>query len=267
MPVLELNHEQLVPDQTNERLGKLPVSQYMGDLEKLADSIDANGLLQNLVVALKKRATKEHPAYYEIKAGERRWRAIGLLIARGNWPLDKTIPCLCIDTKGWLEQAAENACRQDVPVWRQGHRFIEMIESGVNLKRIACSIGKSDQYVHCATLIARGLCPEVVNKLDMLDPRAVTVSRLIQIARLVDPTTGSPLVAEQLKRLTIAIGQGRRTPRRPTGTLIHPKDSVYQRYLKLRDGRMKAITPQHVKTVEAIIDYLECKTKRLRLPR
>lgn len=60
-------------------------------LEELAESIAANGLLQNLVVTpLKKAGT------FTIKAGGRRFRAIQLLIQWGRLPADHEVPVLVL---------------------------------------------------------------------------------------------------------------------------------------------------------------------------
>lgn len=56
------------------------------DIESLADSINSNGLLQNLVVS----ESVEHPGKYEVDAGGRRWRALNLLAADKR--IGKTFP-------------------------------------------------------------------------------------------------------------------------------------------------------------------------------
>lgn len=56
-------------------------------LEALAASIAEHGLLQPLVVT----PAKGRKALYDVHAGGRRWRAIGLLIERGLWPSDRLV--------------------------------------------------------------------------------------------------------------------------------------------------------------------------------
>lgn len=266
MALVELLHAQLVPDQSNERVGELAPEKYMGKVTQLAESIDAHGLLQNLVATFLKRV--DDVDYYQVKAGERRWRAIGMLIADGRWPREKPIPVLVIDGKGWLQQAAENACREDVPIWRQGHKYMAMVESGaVNQSQICAATGKSPAYVSDAMRIARGLAPEIVRALDKLEPGAIPINRLVQIARLVHPMTETPDIDAQRVKLAEAIGRGKRTRRAPAGSDINPRDRVWNRYLKLRAGRMKTITGKTQAVIEAVVDYLEGKTPKLKLPR
>ena len=100
----ELPYERLIPDPFQAR-GR------MKGLQQLAESIRQHGLLENLVVS---RAPDG--SHFEIKSGERRWRAIDLLRKEGFWPLDKPIPCLLIGTDGLLEALSANLQRDDVEV-------------------------------------------------------------------------------------------------------------------------------------------------------
>lgn len=261
MPLIELQWHQIIPDPHQERLGKLSADAYMGNIPALAESIAKHGLLQNLVVKY------QGECEYQIVAGERRWRAIGLLIHDGRWAKTVLVPCLVVDGKGWLEQAAENANRQDVPVWRQGHRFIEMVDGGVMAKTIAASIGKHGSYVSTAMQIARGLAPEVEVALDKLGGDALPMHAILAIARCVDPQSEEPNVEEQKKRLAIALGKGKRQRRTPAGSNLDPKARVWARYLKLRNGNMKSITGRNQKLIEAVVAYLEGATPKLRMPR
>lgn len=72
-----VRHDQITPSPLNPRRGR---GFDQGDIEALAQSIARDGLLQNLTV--RPSADKGR---YELIAGERRWRAIGLLIERGDW--------------------------------------------------------------------------------------------------------------------------------------------------------------------------------------
>jgi ParB/RepB/Spo0J family partition protein len=63
-------------------------------VEDLALSIDAYGLLQNLVV---RKVEGTNGVRHVLVAGEHRLAAIALLIKRGKWPDDRAIPCKVIE--------------------------------------------------------------------------------------------------------------------------------------------------------------------------
>jgi ParB/RepB/Spo0J family partition protein len=81
---LQLAHALIRPNPLNPRKHFDPVR-----LEQLADTIESAGdILENLVV------TPPGPdGLYTLYDGERRWRAVGLLIERGTWPADRGLPC------------------------------------------------------------------------------------------------------------------------------------------------------------------------------
>ena len=64
------------------------------DLAELADDIAERGVLQNLIVRPLDRAAQ----VYELLGGERRWRAVDLLIDDGRWPADRALPVKVLDT-------------------------------------------------------------------------------------------------------------------------------------------------------------------------
>ena len=81
---LLVRHDQLVPHPDNPR--KTVAAE---PLASLADTIEAEGdVLEQLVVG---RAGGAPDGRRYVYIGERRWRAIGLMIADGRWPLDRPL--------------------------------------------------------------------------------------------------------------------------------------------------------------------------------
>lgn len=123
------------------------------ELQSLADSISLHGIVQPLTV----RETGN--GYYQIIAGERRWRAARLAELR-------EIPAVIIeaDDKKVMELALiENLQRQDLnPIEEAlGYRTL-MEEYGLTQEETASRVGKSRPAV-ANTLRLLALCPEVLD--------------------------------------------------------------------------------------------------------
>ena len=125
------------------------------ELEALAESIRVHGIIQPLTV----RESKS--GYYQIIAGERRWRAARLAELR-------EIPVVIIeaDDKKAMELALiENLQRQDLnPVEEALGYQVLMEEHGLTQEEAANRVGKSRPAVANALRLL-GLCPEVLEKL------------------------------------------------------------------------------------------------------
>lgn len=123
-------------------------------LDALADSIREHGIVQPLTV-------RELPnGYYQIVAGERRWRAARLAEL-------KEVPAVVIeaDDKKTMELALiENLQRQDLnPVEEAlGYRTL-MDNYGMTQEEAAARVGKSRPAVANALRLL-GLCPDVLEK-------------------------------------------------------------------------------------------------------
>ena len=143
-----LRHDEIAADPLNPRADFDAES-----LEELAGSILADGLLENLVVRRPDTAIEVlQPTWvYRLVAGERRWRAIGLLIARGQWPADQAIPCKVMD----LDDAAhvrialiENLQRRDLKPLEEARGFKRLIEEfGFTTATIAEKINFTQRLV------------------------------------------------------------------------------------------------------------------------
>lgn len=125
------------------------------ELQSLADSIAVHGVIQPLTV----RALDS--GYYQIIAGERRWRAARLANL-------SEIPVVVIeaDDKKAMELALiENLQRQDLNPVEEALGYQSLIEEyGLTQEEAAARVGKSRPAV-ANSLRLLGLCPEVLDKL------------------------------------------------------------------------------------------------------
>jgi ParB/RepB/Spo0J family partition protein len=138
---LTLAHASIRPDPDNARKA------FEDDkLADLAATILTHGLLQPLIVE-----DADPEGVHTLVAGERRWRAIGLLIARGDlradWPI--AVRLTSADDEVHAEMALiENLQRVDLNHMEAGLAF-ETLGTRFHLsnKRIAEKIGRSAEYV------------------------------------------------------------------------------------------------------------------------
>ena len=125
------------------------------ELQALADSISVHGVIQPLTV-------REMPTgYYQIIAGERRWRA-----ARMAGLSDVPVVVIEADDKKAMELALiENLQRQDLNVVEEALGYQALIENyGLTQEEAAERVGKSRPAV-ANTLRLLTLCPEVLELL------------------------------------------------------------------------------------------------------
>lgn len=125
------------------------------ELQALADSISVHGIIQPLTV-------RELPSgYYQIIAGERRWRA-----ARIAGLSDVPVVVIEADDKKAMELALiENLQRQDLNPVEEALGYQALIEEyGLTQEEAAARVGKSRPAV-ANSLRLLGLIPEVLEKL------------------------------------------------------------------------------------------------------
>lgn len=125
------------------------------ELQALADSISVHGIIQPLTL----RQTEN--GYYQIIAGERRWRAARMANL-------SEVPAVIIeadDRKAMELALIENLQRQDLnPVEEaQGYQTL-MDQYGLTQEEVSSRVGKSRSTV-ANSLRLLGLCPEVLNSL------------------------------------------------------------------------------------------------------
>jgi ParB/RepB/Spo0J family partition protein len=134
-------------------------------IESLAASIQADGLLQNLVVApLKSRKPR-----YRLISGERRYRALKLLEERGALPNDHAVP---VDIRTGLSAddslrlaTVENLQREDLTPLEEAAAFARLIQDGVPLEDLAARTGLSASTIKRRLALA-GLCDETKTALE-----------------------------------------------------------------------------------------------------
>lgn len=180
-------HARLIPCPLNPRKTFDPDA-----LQQLADSLRAFGgaPLQNLVV----RPCQENDGFYEILAGERRWRAAALNIAAGHAPFGLPMPCKVVDAddEAALEIAlVENDQREDVAPMEQaaGYAALRDLRRAKDpalterqfILDLAGRIGRSDTYVRQRLHWADRLCDAAK---DALATGAITkdVARVLVLA-------------------------------------------------------------------------------------
>ena len=149
---IELAHADIEPDPANYRktFDEEALDQFAGELAR-------DGLLAPLVV-------RRCDGRYRLIAGERRWRAIGIAIEKGWWPVAKAIPCTLRDVDEQEARALsiiENLQRQDVPRLEEAHGLYALhTEHGLSHDEIAKRLGVSKRYVQQSTNLITKLGPQ-----------------------------------------------------------------------------------------------------------
>ena len=125
------------------------------ELQALADSISVHGVIQPLTVR------EMSNGYYQIIAGERRWRAARLANLS-----DVPVVVIEADDRKAMELALiENLQRQDLNPVEEALGYQALIEEyGLTQEEAAGRVGKSRPAVANALRLL-GLCPEVLEKL------------------------------------------------------------------------------------------------------
>ena len=130
------------------RLSESNVRKANGDagLEALAASIAEHGLLQPLIVS----PSAGKKTLYDVHAGGRRWRAIGLLIERGVLPKDYTIDvrlCENEDVAAREISLAENLIREAMTPADEARAYREIVDSGADAEAVARRFGVTFRHV------------------------------------------------------------------------------------------------------------------------
>lgn len=159
-----LTHDAIVPSQLNPR------STFDEEhLAELARSIAADGVLQNLTV----RPAAGEEGKYEIAMGERRWRAIGLLVAghpelpaaiagvpAAEYPIPVTVRELS-DLDLLRLATVENVQRQDMHPMDEADAYARLIEGGVDTETIARETGMTVRHVQLRIELSTKLAKKV----------------------------------------------------------------------------------------------------------
>lgn len=159
------------------------------ELESLADSIEANDLIQPISV---RPGRKGH---YIIVAGERRWRSHGILVARG---LRRFAFIACnVETKRAtaagirIKQIVENIAREDLEPLEEARAFAQLVEDfGMTPEEIAEKAGLAVFRVRWR-LSLLNLAPPIAR---MVEAGHLDRQQALEVARLDDHADQTRLV-------------------------------------------------------------------------
>jgi ParB-like chromosome segregation protein Spo0J len=182
-------HDQLIP---GSAVGHNPRTDFEpAAIDALAESIADMGLLQNLV------CYQGPDGRYVLISGERRWRAIGHLIAEEIWPIERGIPCQVMtailgaeDVLGrgaedvlrrdyFAAAVVENMVREDLNPIDQAKALARLTNMGKTASQIARLIGKTPRFVQLRLQLLQ--CDEVVQ--DDLALGLMTVNEALETLR------------------------------------------------------------------------------------
>lgn len=132
-----------------------------GDVDDLAASIAAHGLLQNLTVTV-----NDNPGEFEVVAGGRRLAAMQQLDREGRLPdaLRAGVPCLVIENNDVAHEAstAENTLREAMHPADEYEAFSRMVEAGKPVEDIAAHFGVEVPRVKQRLKLAR-VAPDLLD--------------------------------------------------------------------------------------------------------
>ncbi len=235
-------------------------------IEGLAQSIKTEGLLQNLVVAKPKGKKKKHP----IICGERRFRALTLLIERGEFPKDYEI---LVEIKEGLSNeqilrmaTMENMQREDLTPLEEAEAITMLIQDGKKLDDILAQTGLSESTIK-RRLILMNLSSAIKQA---LAEGEVTLSKaeVLSMASheeqdgLLEMATDEYYDAEYLKdrilcelpTLSMAIFDKEDYTGRYTHDLLAEDDATYfddvEQFFELQKIAAERLVEQHLKTAE-----------------
>jgi ParB family chromosome partitioning protein len=115
-------------------------------LEALAASIAEHGLLQPLIVS----PAKGRKTLYDVHAGGRRWRAIGLLIERGVLLKDHAVDVRLCDSEDAAAREislAENLIREAMTPADEARAYADIVAEGADAEAVARRFGVTLRHV------------------------------------------------------------------------------------------------------------------------
>ncbi|MDP3228484.1 MAG: ParB/RepB/Spo0J family partition protein [Acidovorax sp.] len=159
-----------------------------GELQELADSIQANDVQQPLIVRIlpgdrledtRRDTPRGKPApTHEIVAGERRWRG-AIMCGLASVPViirDLT------DSEALDTQMLENLHRVNLTALQEGEAYAIRMAAGLTVDEVAAKIGRSREYVYSKTKLL-DLCTEGK---EALRTKKIDPSHALPIARIPD---------------------------------------------------------------------------------
>ena len=222
-------------------------------IDRLAKSIEELGLLENLVVV------KQRGGRYQLKAGERRLRAIRKLAMEKRHPW--VVPCLVLTTNGEFEAIAENIARHAVPVWEMGDKYMALIERGYMQEEIGEKAGVPRTTVSQYIRIARGLGERTRTVLSRM-PNALTMQQYERLAGLVTKDL-DPDEKAQIRALDSFLGSTRKKRKQRDLKELPMRERLFVRYRSLK---YHVVIPSEARPmVEAVLNFMDGTTKHLNL--
>ena len=111
-------------------------------LGELAASIEAAGLLHNLIVVRGARGL------HEVCAGGRRLRAMAMLVEQGRWPENQPVPVLVVPAEqALMASLIENVEREALNPADEFMAFARLIDAGRSVEDVAAVFGVTPQVV------------------------------------------------------------------------------------------------------------------------
>jgi ParB family chromosome partitioning protein len=125
------------------------------DVETLAASIAAHGLLQNLSVV------RAEDGRYAVVAGARRLAALRLLIKQGRFARDFAAPCNIVEPELSAEASlAENVQRVAMNPMDEMEAFARLVDDGMSVEAVAERFGANVRHVEQRLALGR-LSPKI----------------------------------------------------------------------------------------------------------
>ncbi len=125
------------------------------DIDALAASIAAHGLLQNLTV------TPRDDGKYAVVAGARRHAALKLLARQGERAKDWPVPCHIVEAAAAVEASlAENVQRVDMNAMDEVEAYAALVDGGATAEDVAQRFGATVRHVEQRLALAR-LSPRI----------------------------------------------------------------------------------------------------------
>ena len=130
------------------------------DIDTLANSILAQGVLQSLVVTKQDKAADG----YDIVAGGRRFAALQALLKKGKIKANFSVPCTVIDGEGAVAASlAENVQRQDMGAADQFEAFKKLVDEGKSVEDVAALFGVTPLVVRRRLKLAN-VAPSLIER-------------------------------------------------------------------------------------------------------
>lgn len=192
-----LRHDQIIADPDNPRKLNLSDPADVAQLERLSESIAEKGLLNPI------RVTPEPDGRFKLVAGERRWRAIGLLIEAGRLDGAHAIEVKISRDLSPLDRAiialADNLQRADLHPLDKGHAFKAAMALGADKAAISSAVGVSVKHVEDMVNLVDKLPDDAKRRMRLPkdDPQYLGQKAAIGLIRVAKPKPALDLTPQQ----------------------------------------------------------------------